>query len=998
MKLKPTKILNLLIILLISSAAVFSQANFRLIAPQNEMTISNNMPNLSWQKTDCDHYEIWIDGIKMGNVPSTQNAYVPFPLSFGKHNWKVVAVSSKERKQSNTQKININDAPLSEVPEGSQLIREGWKVKSSAEVGMNGAKLSGSGVNTKTWASTSLPATILTALVRNGIYPNPYIGTNNMLIPDISDEYNKDYDLLKYSHIKNTNPWKQPYWFRNEFFVPENFSGKHIWLNFGEINYKAQIWLNGKLIADTIEMIGMERSFRFEVSSGIKKGSKNTLAVAIWPPNHPGKPANEPLTPLADPGQNMADGQISHDYTKWDVMGWDWQPAIRDRDMGITEDVFLCLSDDIEFENLYVSSNLNLPDTTNAEVTISADLLNHSEKEVEGVAKVLVKNGQDEITFEQAYKLAPKSVKSFSWNPSNQKSLRISNAKLWWPFGYGKQNLYTISLSTETKSNDRAFATETFGIRKVETYIGAKERVYKINGREIYPKGGNWVIDMMLNWNASRYKKEILLTRNANLNILRVWGPTGVAPKALYESADKYGILMWQDFLNDFWGTFKNTPGFQPEISLYEKATIGIVKKLRNHPSLVIWCGGNEGVNPREELIVNTILKKYDNRDSRHYLKRSDGDGLHGGGPYHTLEPKDYFTHPKLNGFSSEIGPSGIPPIQSMEKFMPDMGKTWAPGRFPLDGIWAYHDANNWPGNDTRKFTSYDNMLRHYYGSPDTTVVSKGVENYLEKCQLINYDVYRASIESINRQLWSNASGILLWKSNSSWPSITWQVYDWYLQANAGYYGAKKASEAVHIQLNRDDRSISFLNLLNEKLEEVTISASLFDINLKQVWNDEKQLTLGANCTIHSGITVPESKSTQFLKLVASDPSGKVLAENFYWLNESNDFKAFNSLPEPKLDISARLISSNTTHKYQISIRNTGNSLAFMLNLRMVGKDSKQEILPAFWSDNFICLLPGESKTVEVEIINDDLIEAPVLEYSTYGGKTICLEIKQKSE
>ncbi len=267
MKHLPFKLLSCFIVFLFAVGTSYSQANFKLIAPQNGMTISNNMPNLSWHKTDCEHYEVWIDGIRMGTVPSSQNAYIPFPLSFGKHTWKVVAVSPRGKLQSNTQEIIVDDAPLSDVPESSQLIREGWKVKSSAEIGMNGATLSGSGVNTKTWAGTSLPATVLTALVRNGIYPNPYIGTNNMLIPDISDEYNKDYDLLKYSHIKNKNPWKQPYWFRKEFEVPANFTGKHLWLNFGEINYKAQVWLNGRLVADSTEMIGMERSFRYEISS-----------------------------------------------------------------------------------------------------------------------------------------------------------------------------------------------------------------------------------------------------------------------------------------------------------------------------------------------------------------------------------------------------------------------------------------------------------------------------------------------------------------------------------------------------------------------------------------------------------------------------------------------------------------------------------------------------------------------------------------------------------
>lgn len=971
----------------------FSRGDFKLIAPKNGMTITNNMPNLSWQKTDCNYYEVWIDDINMDSVPSSQNAYIPFPLSFGKHSWKVVAVSKRTKISSDTQEFTIDDAPLADVPENSQLIRQDWKVKSSAEVGMNGAKISGTKVNTKSWATTSLPATVLTALVRNGVYPNPYIGTNNMLIPDISDEYNKDYDLLKYSHIKNTNPWKQPYWFRNEFQVSNDLSGKHLWLNFGEINYKAQVWLNGKLFADTTEMVGMERTFRFEVTEILKKDGKNILAVAVWPPNHPGTPANEPLAPLSDPGQNMADGMLAHDYTKWDALGWDWQPAIRDRDMGITEDVFLSVTDDIEFDNIYVSSNLNLPDTTTAEVSISADLVNHSEKEQEGVIKINMKNGNDEIAFSEAYTISPKSTKSFIWNPSNQNMLRVTNARLWWPFAYGKQNLYSVSLSTTTKLNDKAAAFQTFGIRKVETYIGAKERVFKINGREIYPKGGNWVIDMMLNWNASRYEKEILLTRNANLNMLRVWGPTGVAPKALYKAADKYGILMWQDFLNDFWGTFRNTPGFQPEISLYEKATTGIIKKLRNHPSLIIWCGGNEGVNPREELILS-ILKKQDNRDSRFYLKQSDDDGLHGGGPYHTLEPKDYFTHPKLNGFSSEIGPSGIPPMQSMEKFMPEMGKTWAPGRFPLDGVWAYHDANNWPGNDTRKFTSYDDMLRNYYGAPDTSVMAEGVKNYIEISQLINYDVYRASIESINRQLWSNASGILLWKSNSSWPSITWQVYDWYLQANAGYYGAKKAGEAIHVQFNRNDNSVSVLNLQNRNLTGITINTTLFDLSLKTVWNETKKLDTGANCSVFSGIIVPESKETQFLKMTVISTAGEILAENFYWLNEDNDFKLLNSMPEPKLDIAVSNVSNSGNHKFQVLVKNTGQTPAFMLNLKLVGKESKQEVLPVFWSDNYISLLPGESKKLDVEIMHDDLIEMPVLEYSTYGHNNTIIEIK----
>lgn len=979
-----TKHIAFSIMLLLIITSVCAQQKPELIAPVKGIVIENNMPAFTWEKVDCLSYEVWIDGIKMDRVNSYLNSFVPFPLSFGNHIWKVIAVTNNGRIQSDESTFVIDDKPLSEVPSDAVLLRNNWFVKSSLEVGFNGAKLSSLNTDLKGWANTSLPSTVLTALVRNGIYPNPYIGTNNMLIPDCNDEFNAQYDLLKYSHISHRNPWKAPYWFRNEFIVPANLSGKKVCINFGEINYKAQVWLNGVQVADTAQMVGMERQFSFDITKLLIKTGKNVIAVAIFPPNHTGKPSPEPLTPLADPGCNMADGEISRDYTKWDVMGWDWQPSIRDRDMGITEDVFLSVTDNVEFNDLYASSSLALPDTTFADLTISANAVNHSTIAQQGLLTVRISNeGTEVITFQQPYKLEPHQVKEFLWDKKTIKMLHLTHPKLWWPVGYGKANLYHITLSNQSGQQSKEIAQTTFGIRKVETFIGKNERVYMINGRAIYPRGGNWVIDMMLNWNASRYEKEILLTRNANLNMLRIWGPTGIAPKALYEAADKYGVLLWQDFLGDYYGTLKNAPGYSPEKTLFEQITIGIVKKYRNHPSLIIWCGGNEGPNPREELIMS-ILKKYDSRDSRHYLKQSNGDGLHGGGPYCTLEPLNYFTHPKVSGFSSEIGPSGIPVLESLLKFMPDMGKTWAPGRFPIDGFWAYHDANDWPGEDTRKFSSYDNIVRSYYAAPDS-LSNTGVSSYIDKCQVVNYDVYRASIEAVNKNLWTKTSGILLWKSNSSWPSITWQVYDWYLQSHAGYYGAKKASEPVHIQLNRDDRSVSLLNLLNKNLSNITIKAILLDLKMNTIWKKTKIVEVDLNTVLNSGISIPESNDVNFLKLTAVDAYGKTLSENLYWLNNTNDFKALNNLPVPMLEVVAK--PTNKKGQYKVVASNTGKSIAFMVALKFVGKESRQEILPCLWSDNYLSLLPGEIKTVTVDVDKSDLMNLlPMIEFTTYGS------------
>ena len=954
------------------------------VSPAEGHKTSNNAPLLSWSETPCQYYELWIDGIKADSVSGTLHSAVPFPLSFGRHTWYVVAVDGNKRIAGDQAGFVIDDAPLEKMPENALLLRHDWKIQSSLMTTQTGAELSASSVNNEGWYKSSVPVTVLSALVRNGIYPNPYHGMNNMRIPDSNDEYNKEYDLLKYSHIPGSNPWKNPYWFTTSFEIPTLFKGKMIWLNFSEINYRAEVWLNGKKIADTIQMAGMEIHFRYNVTSLVKSNAKNYLAVAVYPVDHPGKPAQEPVTPLGAPGDNMGDGIISKNYTKWDAIGWDWQPAIRDREMGITEDVFLSATGSAEITNLYVTSDLPLPDTSSAQVTISGDVVNYSNKTRIGVIKGSIIYESTVITVEEPFNIGAGQTFSFLWNQEKFSDLFLKNPHLWWPHGYGKPNLYTLRLEAIIPGEQPAKAEMRFGIREVGTYLGSNERVYTINGKEIYCKGGNWVIDMMLNWNARRYEDEILLTRNANLNMLRVWGPTGVPPKVFYEAADQYGIMIWQDFLYDFWGTFRNRPGYNTRDDLYKTATIGIVKEYRNHPALVIWCGGNEGPNPREELILKEILPQYDGRDSKHYLKISNGDGLHGGGPYHTLSPREYFSHDRLNGFSSEIGPSGVPVIESIRKFMPDLGRDYIKERFPINASWSYHDANDWAGNDSRKFSSYDNLIRQHYGAPASTD-ENGVIDYLAKTQLLNYDVYRSSIESINRQLWANSSGILLWKSNSSWPSMVWQVYDWYLQSHAGLYGTKNAAEPVHIQLNGDSLSVTVLNTQHHEIRDVKISASVYNSAGKIKWNRDGKYTLKPNSVYHTGWVVPAGDTIGFVRLSMKDDAGALISENTYFIQKQDDLKDLQNLHPAK--ISGKVVKTGGSGRttYHLTLTNEGSVIACMIECRLQGSESGMELLPSLWDKNYITLLPHESKQLEVNINNEDLTETPVINCKAYN-------------
>lgn len=943
-----------------------------LTRPIPKAILNNNMPELTWKGREGYSYEVWMDGIKMQSG-LRENWYIPFPLSYGKHQWKVVAVKGESRVSSQSAEFFVEGLALSPLPENALLLRNDWKVLSSLLAGTDGADITKKKQKLNNWKTTSLPATVLSVMVRNGLYPNPYLDTNNMLIPDLSDVFNQKYDLIRYSHIEGKNPWTSPYWYRKSFEIPAGYSGKKIWLTLGEINYRAEVWLNGRQLADTAEVVGMERNFRFDITGIANQKATNVLAIAIYPPDHPGIPADAPLTPLAAPGLNMANGMISKDYTRWDVLGWDWIPAVRDRDMGITEDVYIHASDHIELDKLYVTSDLPLPSKAFADVCISTDVINHSAERKAGSIKALISRKGASIQVEQAFEVEANDTLSILWDHQNMPQLRIRNPELWWPHGYGEPALYELAVEASS-GIERAAEEIRFGIREVETYLGANERVYKVNGEEIYCKGGNWVMDMMLNWTASRYEEEILMSKQANLNMLRVWGPTGAPPTCFYEAADRNGILLWQDFLNDYWGTFKNTPGMSPEKSLFEKASIELVERYRNHPSLIIWCGGNEGPNPREELIINKILPLYDGRDSRHYLKISNGDGLHGGGPYHTLLPEAYLDEAKLSGFSSEIGPSGVPVFESVRKFMSLPGEAWKPGRFPIDGVWAYHDAINFPGSDNRKFTHYDDLIRNLYGAPDSTLA--GVQDYLDKCQLLNHDVYRACLEAINSQLWANSSGILFWKSNSAWPSMVWQVYDWYMQAHAGYYGVKKAAAPQYIQFNRGSKKIEVVNASLEVHENTKATAVLLDTDYKQIWEHTVSLNLEKNSVFELGMKVPVPEEVVYLQLVLENESGDLLSENFYWLSEQNDFTSFNDLPEPGLEVSVERDTANEDERiYTIHLSNTGKELALMTRMKLIDPVSGLEILPSYWSDNYLSVLPGDRKSVQVRMNPDNLPE-----------------------
>jgi hypothetical protein len=962
--------------------------------PADGAVVNTNIPELVWANDPKGgQQELWINGKKMEVLSPLANRYTPFPLSYGEHRWKIVQRSKGQPPESREFRFSVEDKPLAQLPQGALLLRDNWLVQSSETLQLDGKQLSTTAATGENWSKTSLPATVLTALVRNGVYPNPYFALNNMRIPDAHLAFSQKNKLEKYSHIPGKNPWQKPYWYHTQFRVPAEFANKTLWLTFNEISYRAEVWLNGQQLADSTHTVGMDRQFRFKVTPFVQQQGTNYLAVAIYPLDKPGLPAPEPIRPLADPGINMGDdADISLNYAKWDTVGWDWQPAVRDRDIGITEEVFLSATDDIELQDLHISTQWPSNSLDVAHLSVAFDLVNGAQAPREGklIAKITAPDGR--VTqWEQPFSAAADSRTSQVLSAKDQKALVLNNPMLWWPVDMGEPHLYQLSLTLAGKNGEHFAVQRHFGVRKLATRMHDKidSRIFTINNRDVYVTMGNWVMDMMLTSTTSRLETEVVAAKEARLNMLRVWGPTGAPPSSFYDAADRHGVMIQQDFLHDYWGTRKNMEGFVPPIDVVEKASIDMIKKYRNHPSLVLWCGGNEGPNPREDLLKNKLLPTYDAGSGRYYLFASDKDGVQGGGPYHTLAPRQYFSNPKISRFNSEIGPSGLPEYESLVKFSSLPPKNAARDRYPVNGEWAYHDAND-RQTDDRKFSHFDNQVRGSYGQL-TRKGMAGLAEYSLKAQLVNEGSYRAPLEALNKDLWVNTTGFGLWKYNSSWPSTVWQILDWYLQPHAGFYATRRALEPLHIQYNYDDRSLSLVNRTATTAKALRYEATLYSPALETLWQNKGNLDLAAASSLRLPEAVPNPTGISYLKLTLLNAQGLALSHNFYWLNDQDQFQALADLPLVTVSAKATPVAGKPGH-WQVLVRNESNALAISTRLRLVDAASQAELLPSWWSDNYLHLLPGETRRLDLRASNP--ITGPVaIAVSGYNLKAASLPI-----
>ncbi|TFF38905.1 glycoside hydrolase family 2 protein [Mucilaginibacter psychrotolerans] len=867
-------------------------------------------------------------------------------------------------------------APTKSVKaQNSYELNTGWRCAPIANTKDPGTAISSINYNINDWMPATVPGTVLTTLVANKQMPDPFYGMNNEQIPDIY-KTGRDY---------------YTYWFVKDFKQAAATKGNQVYLNFRGVNYSFDVFLNGhKLNSQLNNGMFMRRSFN--ITKWLTAAGNNRLAVIVYPPDVVGN---------ANGGQG-GDGTIAKNVGIQYTAGWDWIQPIRDRNTGIWDKVTIQTTGAVKINNPHVVTlvpGIRQPDGAQqpAIIKVSTELENAGNAPVSGTLQYIL----DGKTISKKVTLKANATQEIKLDDYS-----LANPKLWWPNGYGPQNLYNLRLQfvADNKVSDQQDIS--VGVRQLTTEWNARteSRQINVNGQRVFIKGGNWIVsDEMLRFSDARYDAEVRFHRDMNLNLIRVWGGALIERPEFYEACDKYGMLVFQDMwgsgdcngrwidpmkLEDQWTRRK----YPDDHDLYLASIKDQVKMIRNYASLAIWCGGNE-ITPPEDILKalkDTIMPALDN--TRWFIEYSNSENMsrnvaggNGDGPY-GIQPLSVFWNDRTFPFNSEVGSVGVSDYESLKRFIP--AENLVPPVYDenthktkTDPVWDYH-----------KYIGYDGFINKY-GKP------KDAEDFANKAQLVNYDQYRALMEGFSSHMWDWYTGTIIWKTQNPWTAMRGQMYDYYLDPNACLYGLHNGSAPLHIMYNPTDGMVMVANNTFKPLTNLMLVAKIYDMAGKetlitQVFADVTAATTKRYLSIKPNIDAAAKEDGAFvvLELLAQDKT--LLSQNIYWVaNEKGDYTGLQKMDKANLQVTATNLSNG---KIEVTLTNAAKGpLAFFNRLSVVDATTKARLLPAFYSDNYVTVLPGETKKVMVEYTPVKDAPKPLISVSGWNGPERFIAIGQ---
>jgi len=852
---------------------------------------------------------------------------------------------------------NLLPMSLAALPAKASLppvtLKQGWAIRSSVDVRESGPAISSVGFNSNEWYPATVPSTVLGILAEDRVYSDPYFGTNLRSIPGTNYPV---FDNFAFYQMPPDSPFRHSWWYRTEFKLPAEFKGNTIWLSFDGINFRANVWMNGLLVASSEKMAGTWRLFEFDVTAVARPGETNALAVEVFPPQ-------------------------PHDLA---ITLVDWAPMPPDKEMGIWRPVYISTTGPISLRFPAVLTKLNLPSTDQAELTVRAELTNATDHPVEGVLKGSI----EAIEFSQKVILAGHETQVVRLAPENFPQLKVANPRLWWPLHLGEQDLYPLYLEVlvDGQASDKSHIR--FGVRQVTSVIdAAKHRIFQINGKNILIRGAAHSFDMLLRSSPEQQEAELKYARDMNLNAIRFEGK--LEDDHFFDLMDEMGILGMPGWCCcDHWERW--TTWTKEDEPIAAASLRDQIRRLERHPAVFTFLYGSDyAPPPNVEKMYLQILKESDwpnpaVASAGDYTTTVGPTGVKMLAPYEWVAPVYWATDTKRGGawgFATEISPGpAIPPIESLWRMLPE-DHLW-----PIDSVWEYH-----AGGMSRTLKIFTEALDKRYGP------SHSVEEYAQKAQIQELEGHRAMMETYGRNKYTS-TGVIQWMLNNAWPSMIWHMYDWYMRPSGSYYGVKHACEPLHVQYSYDDRSVVVVNSYYQAFPKLKVSAKVYNLDMSDRYFKETTVDVGFDSSTRV-FTLPEfsGQSGMYFVDLRLENEGHLASRNFYWLPERTetvdyenapaggvwtptkvfaDYTALNSLPSVDLDVKAEQTASGGQDAMTVTLHNPSRALAFgvRLQVKKIGPPGSgtwwyeshvdTEVLPILWEDNYFELLPGETRQV----------------------------------
>lgn len=850
-----------------------------------------------------------------------------------------------------------------------------WTMARIADVSAPGEKISTVGFDGSSWMEAIVPGTVLNTLVHNGVYPEPYYGVNNMIesgiIPDLADAGRDFYTS----------------WFRTTFDVPESYAGKNVWLQMDGINYRAEVWVNGRLLST---MNGMFMQDVIDVTSVVKVGGTNALAVKVYPVDVPGTKMPKTWGAIGE-WHNGGDGNIGLNTTMLMTVGWDFtfMDGIRDRNTGIWKGVSLYATGALDLRHPFIRSELSHPGYDQAKETVSVTVVNPSTSMSDVKCTVSGEIVGEGIKFEKDFSIMRGAQQEVTFTPEEFSQLVIDNPRLWWPVNKGPQNLYDLKLSVSVNGKVCDTISTRFGIREIVSDQNTPDnsRVFYVNGKRIFVRGSNWIPEAMLRMTDERTEAELRYSRQSGINLLRLWGGGIEESETFYRLCDELGLMVWQEF----WMTGDTRhPQDQP---MYLANVASCIKRIRNHPSLAYYVCSNESteVTGMPELVASLD-------GTRGYQTQSECAGIHDGSPYKQVNQMRHYENTasdrgsRVDGFNPEYGSPCLPLVQELREMM-DEKDLW-----PINKeVWDYLDGNGF----SLVTTMYKDMVDQYGES-------SSIDEFARKAQFVGAMNYKSIWEvwNYNKLGYGDrfASGVLFWFHNSAIRHVGSMMWDWSLEPMASLYAAQNALEPLHAQFDYLKNTVSVVNDYYQAFSGYKVKAQIYDIKSRKVSEKTASVDLPEDGVANDVLTLefPENISqVHFIKLYLYDEKGALVSSNFYWRSKdiyegkttltgptTSGFQTISQLGKASVRYSYKTREENGRYFIDITMKNRSSNISFFDQIELLGPDGKH-IRPSFYTDNFFSLMPGEQKSVTVETAMKNVDGGVTLQFSGWNTDTV---------